>query len=227
MANNSSQLIVGVRCSLQQILTVSARGRSHRMISELASVVMPGVHRGGSVGIKGTPLATAPLWLPKFSPTTGALFSRVTPTIIVSHRVVVQTKTKSDYVQDPFIKLPVTLYTLNPPPAATLVAAPVDGEGLGPAAAPVAMPVAYAPRAGRALPRQSIGLAQGVALDTTGDGYADSWGWDTNGDGRLDHVRQAKAALDTTRDGYADSWGYDTTGDGRADVVHPIVSPPR
>mmetsp|Transcript_15139 Transcript_15139/g.47055 ORF Transcript_15139/g.47055 Transcript_15139/m.47055 type:complete len:376 (-) Transcript_15139:195-1322(-) len=166
VANNSSQLIVGVRCSLQQILTVSARGRSHRMISELASVVMPGVHRGGSVGIKGTPLATAPLWLPKFSPTTGALFSRVTPTIIVSHRVVVQTKTKSDYVQDPFIKLPVTLYTLNPPPAATLVAAPVDGGSDG--LVPVAAPLPYAPQASSAAP------ARGVPVDTTGDGVADS-----------------------------------------------------
>ena len=122
--------------------------------------------------------------------------------------------TKSSFVKDPKVQLPVTLYRLTPLPAAFLVAAPVDGGSDG--LVPVAAPLPYAPQASSAAP------ARGVPVDTTGDGVADSWGWDTTGDGKVDTFQAAKAALDTTGDGVADSWGYDTNGDGRADTVQPM-----
>ena len=323
MANDSSQDVMCVLCSLNQTISFTAGNHRQNLNSCLARVEMPAVAKGARFGFSvngdGAPLATATLQLPaEFR-----AFSCETPTISVRHSVVVSPPrgtqsasdfsmasqeevasipflygvheeedaniptglrlsqeeedapsvqrcisadprtiwvpgrggaarappvtiraaaaapprpakkqprrtssrrdwsrpqvhsiTKSSFVKDPKVQLPVTLYRLTPLPAAFLVAAPVDGGSDG--LVPVAAPLPYAPQASSAAP------ARGVPVDTTGDGVADSWGWDTTGDGKVDTFRAAKAALDTTGDGVADSWGYDTNGDGRADTVQPM-----
>mmetsp|Transcript_34192 Transcript_34192/g.105044 ORF Transcript_34192/g.105044 Transcript_34192/m.105044 type:complete len:385 (-) Transcript_34192:193-1347(-) len=166
VANDSSQDVMCVLCSLNQTISFTAGNHRQNLNSCLARVEMPAVAKGARFGFSvngdGAPLATATLQLPaEFR-----AFSCETPTISVRHSVVVHSITKSSFVKDPKVQLPVTLYRLTPLPAAFLVAAPVDGGSDG--LVPVAAPLPYAPQASSAAP------ARGVPVDTTGDGVADS-----------------------------------------------------
>ena len=103
----------------------------------------------------------------------------------------------------------------SPPPAEPELQSAKSPEAPKPPELPKPIPGADSPK-----PRQAF------ALDTTGDGVADSLGFDTTGDGLIDTVQPApkqSVALDTTGDGVADSLGYDTTGDGLIDTVQRLT----
>ena len=177
--NASTQVVGRVSVTLYQNIRFNAGTHGHSFRSVVAGVDAPPVAMGDRFGFDGgAPARSADIQLP---PTFSA-FSLRTRTIEVTHQIVVQSKTESCFVKDPYIALDTWLYRAAPLPYAV----PLD-EGEAPSI-PTAVPIAYAPNASLALPGAPA-CPTAVPIDTTGDGVADSWGWDTSGDGRVDKVQ--------------------------------------